>query len=109
MHVTFVGPREEAAMYMLDTHPEGHRPVFPLCFLPRWRSGEPFFVRTSLGVLQYAAIRTSLAVANLVLVALIPFAYGEGIWSDPTKIYVYFLIVVNFSQMWASEYIKQWH
>lgn len=101
----YVGPHEDATAAMLTEHPRGLRPIFPLCCMPRWRSGEPFFVVTFLGVIRYAVLRTGLGLANLILVSVAPAQFDEGNWSNPQAVYVYFFVVVNASQMWASECI----
>ena len=74
----FAGPRAEAAAYMAQKLPGGMRPILPLCFLPNWPSGEPFFVRTTLGVLQYVVIRATLAAATAALTWSVPEKYGDG-------------------------------
>jgi hypothetical protein len=72
----------------------------PFCWLRGWRltTGE-FIYRTKLGVFQYVALRSTLAVLSLVLAE--QDAYGEGNWRAWDRPYPWFVLALNASQVWA--------
>lgn len=85
---------------LLTGHSTAHMlPPFKWCMRP-WRinSGQ-FLSRCRFGVFQYVFVRTLLASATFVLVLME--AYGEGEWRNWRRPFVYFTIILNFSQLAA--------
>jgi hypothetical protein len=79
--------------------PDGRATMLaPFCCLPRWKLAEPFLTRCTTGVLQYVVVRVITAIVTFVLQAL--GLYGDGEWAL-SRGYVYVVIVVNVSQLWA--------
>lgn len=102
--MAFLGPRETllrrlAARAEATGSATAHMlPPFNLVLRP-WRLDGEFIDRARRGVFQYVALRTSLAVA--ILICEHYDAYGEGEWSNPRKLYVYAVVTLNLSQVWA--------
>jgi hypothetical protein len=73
MLTTYLGESHEIVR-RLRLKGETTKLMFPFCCF-RWRNGSAFYWRTTIGVLQYVVIRTTLALLTLILAKV--HVYGE--------------------------------
>ena len=77
------------------------KPMFPLCCFPKWKLDESFVKKCTIGIGQYCVLRFILAIVNASIVATNPIIFDEGSIKNIRACYLYFVIIINISQMWA--------
>jgi len=99
----FLGSKENAIQILRAKatrtgHSTAHM-LAPFCCLRPWKLNGEFLNRTRLCVFQYVIVRLVMAAA--VFIASIRGEYEEGQWDDPTNLFIYNVVILNFSQLVA--------
>ena len=92
----YVGP-SAVAQLKVKGHTHVHM-IPPLCYVRPWPI-EKLYNKVNLLIFQYVFLRTILAIA--ILIAEHYDTYGEGDWHAFDKLYIWTVIIINFSQFGA--------
>ena len=99
----FLGPRERTLQLLGAKAQRTGRAtahmLFPFCCLRPWRLDAEFLWRCQFCTFQYVFVRLALSIA--VFAASYEGDYDEGNFEDFSGLYVYSVVLLNFSQLWA--------
>ncbi|KAH9152280.1 hypothetical protein AeRB84_005255, partial [Aphanomyces euteiches] len=97
--IDFLGGQEVLAQKLRSKkHEATHMMGFQWC-LETWKMGPVFVRNNSIGILQYIPCKIFITV--MTFVSSIFGFYGEGVYTDPTKMYPYLSLLLTVSQTWA--------
>ncbi|ETW02542.1 hypothetical protein H310_06027 [Aphanomyces invadans] len=97
--IDFLGGQEVLAQKLRSKkHEAKHMMGFQYC-MSTWKMGPAFVRNNSIGILQYIPCKIFITV--MTFVSSIFGFYGEGIYTDPTKMYPWLTLLLTVSQTWA--------
>ncbi|RLO09661.1 hypothetical protein DYB28_010835 [Aphanomyces astaci] len=97
--IDFLGGQEVLAQKLRSKKHEAHHMMgFQWC-METWKMGPVFVRNNSIGILQYIPCKIFITV--MTFVSSIFGFYGEGIYTDPTKMYPWLTLLLTVSQTWA--------
>ena len=98
--IAWCGSEDQLASKLRQKPPSKGAHLWPMsCCLPRWRLGRDFLWRCKWGTLQYIVVKTTCAIATLIMQALD--VYGEGEVFSLTHGYLYVSLLSAVSQTYA--------